>query len=322
MLRISVVIPTWQRPGLLQNCLRALSGQTPGADDFEIIVVSDGPDHLTAAGLQDWIAENPIYHRFLPMPQKKGPAAARNYGWQHAQAPLVAFTDDDTLPDANWLNAYLQQWDGRKQAAFTGKVVVPLEARPTDFARNTAGLETADFVTANCACTKKALLLTGGFDERFAMAWREDSDLHFKLLQHQIPLTRNESAIVVHPVREARWGISLKEQKKTLYNALLYKKFPELYRAHDNAKPPVLYYLIIVCGLGGLASLLPALHQPAIIFFVAWLALTLWFTYKRLKNNALSFSHITEMLYTSALIPWLSVYWHFYGLVKFGTWFI
>ncbi|GAB2692097.1 glycosyltransferase [Mucilaginibacter koreensis] len=322
MIRISVVVPTWQRPELLQKCLEALALQTLSAEDFEIIVVSDGPDAVTAKGLENWVATNPTHHRFLPMPQKKGPAAARNYGWQHAQAQLIAFTDDDTQPDTHWLNAYLQGWNGNDLAAFTGRVIVPLERRPTDFARNTAGLETADFVTANCACTRWALQLTGGFDERFAMAWREDSDLHFKLLQHQIPLSKNEAAVIVHPVRPAKWGVSISEQKKTMYNALLYKKFPQLYAQHDNARPPLLYYGIMACALMCIVGLL--IHQSvwALLFFTCWLLLTLWFAVKRLRNNSHSFSHIIEMCYTSAVIPWLSVYWHFYGLMKYRTWFV
>ncbi len=322
MIRISVVIPSWQRPQLLQNCLQALGRQTLMPSEYEVVVVSDGPDEITEKALEQWLQSDPEHHRFTPMPQKKGPAAARNYGWQRAKAPLVAFTDDDTLPDANWLQAYLDGWDGSELAAFTGKVIVPLTALPSDFARNTAGLETADFVTANCACTAKALQMVGGFDERFAMAWREDSDLHFKLLQQHVPLIKKSAAIVVHPVRAARWGVSIKEQKKTLYNALLYKKFPALYRQYDNSRPPLLYYVIVFSLLLCVISYLEVWKIACVTGLLIWLMSTLWFTYKRLKNNSHSFRHVTEMLYTSALIPWLSLYWHFYGLIKYKTWFL
>ena len=40
----------------------------------------------------------------------------------------------------------------------------------------------AEFVTANCFCRREVLEAVGGFDERFTAAWREDSDLHFRLL--------------------------------------------------------------------------------------------------------------------------------------------
>lgn len=63
----------------------------------------------------------------------------------------------------------------------------------------------------------------GGFDERFRMAWREDSDLHFRSLERSYKLGHAPMAKVIHPVRPARWGISVHEQRKSMFNALLYK---------------------------------------------------------------------------------------------------
>ncbi len=47
MCKISVVIPTFRRPQLLQNCLASLMKQNFPKTDFEVIVVSDGPDEMT-----------------------------------------------------------------------------------------------------------------------------------------------------------------------------------------------------------------------------------------------------------------------------------
>jgi glycosyltransferase involved in cell wall biosynthesis len=321
MLRVSVVIPTYQRPNLLLKCIGALNKQLLPLSDFEVIVVSDGPDEATALALAGF-GNSLLNLRYLPMPVKKGPAAARNYGWQHAQANFIAFTDDDTLPNPNWLNGYLQSYKGEELAAFTGKVVVPLPQHPTDFALNTAGLETADFVTANCACTLKALQITNGFDERFAMAWREDSDLHFKLLEAGIPLRKIEDALIVHPVREAEWGVSIREQKKTLFNALLYKKYPNLYNKHIQAKPPANYYVIIAAFLIAVIAIMFKYPTVALIASAVWLLFTLQFALKRLKHTSHEVTHIFEMLYTSAIIPFASVYWHFIGLRRYKVWFV
>jgi GT2 family glycosyltransferase len=321
MLRISVVIPTYQRPDLLFKCIGALREQTVPLEDFKIIVVSDGPDPVTAQALDNWV-NRPTNLQYLPLPKKAGPAAARNYGWQSAKAELIAFTDDDTQPTPDWLTGYLEAWNGETLAAFTGKVIVPLPPHPTDFAQNTAGLETADFVTANCACTKKALQQVDGFDERFTMAWREDSDLHFKLLEANIPLRKVARAAVIHPVRNARWGVSITEQKKTSFNALLYKKFPVLYRQQIKAKPPLTYYLMVVSLLIALSSLLLTHTTIALIALALWLLLVLQFALKRLTNTSHTASHVYEMLYTSAIIPFVSIYWHFYGLLKYRVWFV
>jgi glycosyltransferase involved in cell wall biosynthesis len=40
---------------------------------------------------------------YLPAVHTSGPAAARNLGWRSASGDIIAFTDDDCLPDSNWL---------------------------------------------------------------------------------------------------------------------------------------------------------------------------------------------------------------------------
>lgn len=314
---ISVVIPTYRRPRLLVNCLEALSRQTL-SEPFEVIVVSDGPDPLTEETVKQWLAERlEINVTFLAAPQKKGPAAARNIGWRAAKSPLIAFTDDDCVPAPNWLEVLCRAHQGQPHGAVAGRIRVPTSAHPTDFEWNTAQLEVAEFVTANCCCTKKALLATGGFDERFQMAWREDSDLHFKLIKLGIPIGRVAQAEVLHPVRQVPWGISLREQKKAQYNALLYKKYPTLYRQRIRSRPLWQYYFMAL-----LSIVLPIayLFFPPVwfqIMLVVWLACVANFTWKRLRPTSKSVKHVVEMAVTSALIPLLSIYWQSYGAIKY-----
>ena len=166
--KISIVIPTYRRPDLLIKCINALVDQSFDKNDYEIIVVSDGPDELTSNAITSLVKPDDLRINYIHLPEKKGPAAARNYGWLNASGQLVAFTDDDCIPDVNWLNTIWESYDGSEELAFSGKVIVPLSENPTDYELNTANLETAEFITANCVCTKQALIKTGGFDERFA----------------------------------------------------------------------------------------------------------------------------------------------------------
>jgi len=321
-IRISVVIPTYKRPELLIRCLSALNKQLLSPSEFEVIVVSDGPDEQTKSLLLHWAYKKKINLTYLSTLEKKGPAAARNMGWLQAKADLVVFTDDDCVADKNWLKVFDQLYKKEKYLAFTGLTRVPLEASPSDFAINTAQLQQAEFITANCACTKKVLILLGGFDERFRLAWREDSDLHFGLLMHGIPIVHADQAIVVHPVRNAPWGVSLKEQRKGIYDALLFKKHPQLYRCKVQTQPNWKYYLTILLWL--LLLIFVYVHSlPAVVVTAAVLLLIiLEFLYKRLKKTSKSISHITEMLATSMIIPFLSVYWRIYGAIKFRIFFI
>ncbi len=106
--RISVVVPTYRRPDLLQRCLGALQRQTLPAADYEIIVCDDGPSDAARQTVSKMtpVAGGPAV-RYIPVTATQGPAGARNAGWRHARADVIAFTDDDTVPDPAWLAAGL-----------------------------------------------------------------------------------------------------------------------------------------------------------------------------------------------------------------------
>lgn len=316
---ISVVIATYKRPDLLLACLQTLLNQTFPWDRFEVVVVTDGTDEATVQK----VAQQPIQMlnlRLLSLPKKGGPAAARNLGWRSAKGEIILFTDDDCLASPYWLADYWHAYASNAQPniAFTGKVKVPVSRPPTDYEKNVALLEKASFITANCACTKSALQLVNGFDEDFQMAWREDSQLEFDLRSHQVPIIALPNAIVTHPVRKAGWGVSLREQKKSMYNVLLFKKHPQLYRSEINCKPPWFYYAIVFSPLLALA-LLPFAPMFALACLFVCLGLIAGFCFKRLRNTSKSLSHISEMAVTSVLIPFLSVYWTCYGTIKFKS---
>ena len=316
------MIPTYNRPALLARCLRALAKQTLDKQWFEVLVISDGPDEATTRALQPWLRQSRLNLVLRSTEVKKGPAACRNLGWLSAKSPVIAFTDDDCVPARDWLTAFLLYDNGSPLQAWSGKTLVPLPEKPTDFARNTAGLEQAEFITANCACTKQALLLTGGFDERFKLAWREDSDLHFKLLENSIPIVKVLSAVVQHPVRDAHWGISVREQKKAAYEALLFRKFPELYRSKIGGTQIWNYYLINLLWLVLLLSTATKHNNITKVVAAIQVLFLLSFAYKRLRGNSKSFGHVLEMLSTSVIIPTLSLYWRIYGAVKYKVLFI
>ena len=315
--KISVVIPTYNRLNLLVNCLDALNKQSIPGHDFEVIVVNDGPSEEIIEEL-DQRRENYAFRLVVRCTaEKKGPAAARNLGWLMASAQLVAFTDDDCLPQADWLKSFLDRHQARELVAYSGKTVVPLYAEPTDFALNTARLSEADFITANCACTKAALFKTGGFDEQFSMAWREDSDLEFKLMLANVPIYKNEQAVVVHPVREAAWGISLKEQRKGIFDVLLFKKYPGLYRQKIQRAPLWNYYVIVLLCILSLVTALGGYSRLSVSIMFVMLVLIISFALKRLQKTSRSRSHVAEMLITSVFIPFLSVYYRIYGSIRY-----
>jgi glycosyltransferase involved in cell wall biosynthesis len=321
-IKVSVVIPTYKRPALLLKCISQLAQQTFYKNEYEVIVVTDGIDFNTVTELTEFIQQHPSVNlSCYNLNQKKGPAAARNKGVENAKGELVLFTDDDCLPQQDWITSYWNAYDAlnKQAAAFTGKTIVPYAAKPTDYEKNIANLETAEFITANCAIVKKVFEKLGGFNENFPIAWREDSDMHFKLIKNNIPVFPVKDAVVIHPVRKAGWGVSLKEQKKSAYNALLYKEHASLYKQRISNEPVWNYYAMIILFFFAVLFEIKGLHIATMVAFTCWLLLVADFTHQRLKSTSKHISHVVEMIFTSALIPFLSVFWTLYGSFKYKT---
>jgi glycosyltransferase involved in cell wall biosynthesis len=322
-MRVSVVIPTYRRPDLLARCVAALTRQNLPAAEYEILVADDAASPATRGQVEAWAGFSGPRIHYVPVCGTHGPAAARNAGWQLARGAVIAFTDDDTIPDPDWLAWGLRALEQSPDlAAVTGRTVVPISQAPTDYEKNEAGLENADFITANCFCRKDRLAALGGFDERFRQAWREDSDLHFELLHRKAGIAREPRAVIVHPVRPAPWGVSLRMQRKALYDALLFKKHPRLYRRFVRPGVPWGYY-------GSLSALAVALgawclgrKKTAAAAGCLWGLWTTRFCLRRLRGTSRAPRHIAEMVVTSLLIPPLSVYWRLRGAVQFRTWFL
>jgi glycosyltransferase involved in cell wall biosynthesis len=326
-LRVSVVVPTFHRPDLLRRCLDGLLVQRMPADEFEIIVVDDGHDDETCALVESIAAHCMPRLRYLRPAVGKGPAVARNAGWRAAEAPLVAFTDDDTIPQPGWLqNGEHAMREHLAWSALCGRVHVPLDpasrARPTDHELMTMGLETAEFVTANAFVRRDALVAVQGFDEDFKRAWREDSDLQFRLMQHVGPVGKCSDALVLHPVRAEPWGVCLRQQKNAFFDALLYKKHPLLYRERLHPSPPLGYYGIIIGIVGAVVAAAFGRWWVALAFVVLAAVLIGRFAWLRLRKTSRTREHVMEMLATSALIPFLSVYWRLRGAIRFRVLFL
>lgn len=314
----TVVVPTYRRAELLERCLDALVRQElPGATS-EIVVVDDARSDDTRAQVERWAKDGHTVRVVRPNAGARGPAAARNAGTAAARGWLVAFTDDDTIPDSRWLWSALSAFRAgshRLDAAW-GRIEVPLPERPTDYERDAAGLERAGFVTANCFVRRDVLQELGGFDQDFTSAWREDSDLYFRLLRAGCRVQYLPDARVVHPVRPAAWGVSLRQQRKSAFDALLYRKHPALFAQHVRPARPTLYYRVVLALGAALIGSAARVAPVAAAGWAAWAALTGSFAARRLHGTSRAPTHVLEMLVTSAIIPPLSLFWRVRGAVR------
>ena len=194
-IKISVIIPTYHRNDLLRKCLDCLKPevQTLPADQYEVIVTDDG-SKTTA---EEMIHDDYPWVKWVVGP-RQGPAANRNNGASYAQGEWLVFTDDDCLPQPNWLNAFAQATNG--EALALEGAIHPLGDFKQDMAECPINLTGGCFWSANIAIERSLFEKIGGFDSSYPLAAHEDVDIKLRLA----PLTTISfipDASIFHPVR-------------------------------------------------------------------------------------------------------------------------
>jgi GT2 family glycosyltransferase len=203
---LTIVVPTYERPALLERCLRALTAQDLPLDRFEVVVVDDGS------------AEPPrqLVQRFAQVLQVRlheqanaGPAAARNAGAAEARGEYIVFTDDDCLPDRRWLTVLADVVVRNPACAVGGRVVNAMYHELCASASqllieylydyyNAAGAHGRFFITSNLAFPTASFRALGGFDAAFPLAAAEDRDMCERWREEGYDMVYAEGAIVRH----------------------------------------------------------------------------------------------------------------------------
>lgn len=177
MPEISVVIPTYRREQVLVETIGHLKAEL--RDRGEIIVVDQTPVHEPAVSerLQAWEADRTI--RWIRR-EKPSIPAAMNAGLLAARAPVVAYVDDDVIPDAGFVDAHLQAHRTRPRHIIAGRVLQPWHSDGSSPLTGLAGgVEgpVAEFIGCNFSFPRQLGLEIGGFDEQFVkVAYRFEAE--------------------------------------------------------------------------------------------------------------------------------------------------
>jgi GT2 family glycosyltransferase/glycosyltransferase involved in cell wall biosynthesis len=184
--RVSVIVPTFNRPDFLRSALQSILAQT--FRSFEIVVVNDA-----GVDVSDIVnALNVTNIQYICHDKNKGLAAARNTGIRAARGNFIAYLDDDDvfLPDhlevlINFLEsskyrvAYTDACRVTQRMTEAGYVTVNKDypyAEDFDYDR----ILTENFIPVLCIAHAKTCIDTvGGFDE--TLNRHEDWDLWIRM---------------------------------------------------------------------------------------------------------------------------------------------
>ncbi|WP_114751771.1 glycosyltransferase family 2 protein [Pleomorphovibrio marinus] len=222
---LSVIIPTCHRNDLLALCLNKLApgNQSLPFNNYEVIVSDDGIESTAEAMIMDdypWV-------KWIEGP-KKGPAANRNNGANCSCGEWLVFTDDDCLPEKEWLKSYQKQiYSNHYLYVLEGRTIAD---RPQNRFDEQAPLNLVGnkLWSCNFAIKRDLFLKLNGFDDSFPFAAMEDVDFYTRVLKHTSTHFVPE-AIVIHPWRKAKpFDTFNKHLKSHVYFARKYKSTSSL----------------------------------------------------------------------------------------------
>lgn len=127
---VTVLICTYNRAALLEETLAALAAATPpSACDVDLVVVDNNSNDDTRAVVERAAAAGPWPVQYA-LETSQGKSYALNRGLAMCRGDVLALTDDDVLPAADWLVRIVERFRTVDVVFVFGKVLPRWEAPP------------------------------------------------------------------------------------------------------------------------------------------------------------------------------------------------
>lgn len=184
---VSVIVPTYNRPKMLAECLESINRQT--YPNIEVMVVNDaGQDIGSVVSSHD--VRNII--RYVEHPVNKGMSAARNSGIRACKGKYIAYLDDDDIFYPEHIETLVGVLEmGNHKVAYTdafratqrrvnGEYVVEKRDLPYSFDFDRDRILISNYIPVICVMHDRSCLgKSGYFDEN--LTTHEDWDLWIRI---------------------------------------------------------------------------------------------------------------------------------------------
>jgi glycosyltransferase involved in cell wall biosynthesis len=219
----TVVVPSYERHEALERLFERLRAQVER--DFEVIVVDQSKMRWSGADRRYGF---PLLYWHTPV---KGVIRARNTGATLAQGHVIAFTDDDCLPDELWLFNARKHFAHLSVVGVEGRIVSNHLGDPNWRPVTNVGLEGV-FMSANLMVRQSVFQCLGGYDFQFDHPhFREDTDFGWRIQEvGAVPYATD--VMVFHPAQPRSLDRESVETRARFFekDAVLFRKHPQRYK--------------------------------------------------------------------------------------------
>lgn len=124
MIRLSLIIATYNRAEQLMVTLRSVAAQSAPASLWECIVVDNNSSDNTRNRIAAFQGEHPHLNIRYCFEDEQGLSAARNAGIRRAEGDIIAFIDDDERIVPDFITAYIELFDTQSDAMSAGGKII------------------------------------------------------------------------------------------------------------------------------------------------------------------------------------------------------
>lgn len=214
---VSIVIPVFNDWERLEACLEALERQTYPVDRFEVLVVDNGSDSAVPDGTARYVNVTVLHE------PKPGSYAARNRGLASAVGEVLAFTDSDCVPRADWLERGVARLRTTENPGFVGGKIELFFRNPrrpnaaeiyesvVAFPQEIEVTRGRRSVTANMMTLRSVLDEVGTFDDRLRSGG--DLELTRRISDAGFEATYGDDVVVRHPARASLAELFRKQRR-------------------------------------------------------------------------------------------------------------
>lgn len=244
---------------------------------------------------------------------RTGPAEKRDIGVERSKGEILAFLDDDSYPEKNWLKKSLEIMEEEDVSCVCGPGVTPPADTLTQqitgavissklgsgpyFYRFTKGSPryVDDYPAYNLICKKNELKKVGGWGTKFYGG--EDTALCLKLIKAGIKILYHPDIVVYHHRRSFPVGYMRQVGNVGKHRGYFVKKYPQTSMRISYFGPALFTIAVALFAILSLISF--------DIFFLSFAAFLFWYgfilIYEAKKNSlminlTLPFAHVINYL--------------------------